>query len=130
MKIHLYVGTRNILYFYLFALFIYLFFIVVQIQLSPFSPHHDAPPHPFSPPTIELTLFGFLHMSFIHVPWWPPTLSPIIPISPSFWLLSDCSLFQCLWFYFACLFVLLIRFHLKVRSYGISLSPLALFHLA
>ena len=34
-------------------------------------------------------------------------------------VLSNCSLFQCLWLYFACLFVLLTRFHLKVRLYGI-----------
>ena len=32
--------------------------------------------------------------------------------------------------YFACLFVLLIRFHLKVRSYGICLSPPGLFSLS
>ena len=36
--------------------------------------------------------------------------------------------FQCLWLYFACLFILLIRFLLMVRSYGICLSPPGLFH--
>ena len=41
------------------------------------------------------------------------------PFPPPLWLLSVCSLSQCLWFCFACLFVLLIRFHLQVRSYGI-----------
>ena len=42
-------------------------------------------------------------------------------------VLSNCSLFQCLWLYFACLFVLLIRFQLKVRSYGICPHLLAYF---
>ena len=31
--------------------------------------------------------------------------SPNIPLPTPFWLLSVCSLFQCLWLYFACLFV-------------------------
>ena len=48
----------------------------------------------------------------------------------SLWLLSVCSLFPCFWFYFARLFVLLIRFQLKVRSYGMCLSQPGLFHLA
>ena len=26
---------------------------------------------PLWPPTLEPTPFGFIHMSFIHVPWWP-----------------------------------------------------------
>ena len=39
-------------------------------------------------------------------------LSPVISLPPPLWLLSVCSLFQCLWSYFACLFVMLIRFHL------------------
>ena len=54
------------------------------------------------------------------------------PLSPSslLWSLSVCSLFPRLWFYFAHLFVLLIRFHLQVRSRGICLSPPGLFHLA
>ena len=38
-----------------------------------------------------------------------PRFSPIIPLPSSLWLLSVCSLFQCLWLYFACLFLLLIR---------------------
>ena len=57
-----------------------------------------------------------------------PLFSPVIPL-PSPWLLSVCSLFQCLWLYFACLFVLLIKFHLKVRSYGVCFLPPGLFHL-
>ena len=44
------------------------FFIVVQVQLSPFSP--TTPPHashPHIPPSILLP-FGFVHVSFILVP--------------------------------------------------------------
>ena len=40
---------------------------------------------------------------------------PIIPYYPSLsssLILLDCSLFQCIWLYFACLFVLLLRLHL------------------
>ena len=59
-----------------------------------------------------------------------PLFSPIIPFPLLLWLLSVCSLFQCLWLYFACLFVLLIRFHLQVRSYSVCLSLPGLFHLA
>ena len=46
--------------------------------------------------------------------------SPFFPHYPGYCLFS---LFQCLWLYFACLFVFLIRFHLWVRSYCICLSP-------
>ena len=52
-----------------------------QVQLSPFYPHH-------TPPSI-LPPFGFLHVSFLHVPWQsfpffyplsPPT-SPLVTVS-------------------------------------------------
>ena len=46
------------------------FLIVVQVQLSPFSPHHGPPRHPSLPPTLKPNPFGFVHVSFIHVPWW------------------------------------------------------------
>ena len=59
-----------------------------------------------------------------------PLFSSIIPLPPPLWLLSVCSLFQCFWLYFVCLFVLLIRFHLQVRSCGICISPPDLFQLA
>ena len=41
-----------------------------------------------------------------------PLFPPIILLPLPLWLLSVCSLFQCFWLYFACLYVLLIRFHL------------------
>ena len=51
-------------------------------------------------------------------------LSPIISLCPPLWLLSVCYLFQCIWLYLvvAWLFVLLIKIHLQVRSYGICFT--------
>ena len=60
----------------------------------------------------------------------PFTLFPWNSLPSPLWSLSACSQFQCLWLYFACLFVLLIRFLLKVRSNGICPSPPGLFRLA
>ena len=82
-----------------------LFFIVVQVQLSPFSPHHYLPPHPSPPPNLSPTPRLALSMGpfYIFIDDSPP-FSPIIP-SPTLWLLSVCSLCQCLCLYFACLFV-------------------------
>ena len=83
------------------------FFIVVQVQLSPFSPH-NATPHtsPIStsyPRTYPLWLCPCVlyTCSFMVL----LLFSPIVPLPPPLWLLSVCSLFQCLWLYFACLFV-------------------------
>ena len=72
---------------------------------------------PFPPPTPSPVI---VHVSFIIV---PTTLFPWNSLLSPLWSLSAFSQFQCLWLYFACLFVLLIRFLLKVRSYGICLSP-------
>ena len=73
---------------------IFTFFIVVQVELSPFSPHHSPyPSHPHFPPLI-LTPFGFVHVSFIHVPWWPFPLFPPLshltsaPVTVSLFLIS------------------------------------------
>ena len=59
----------------------------------------------------------------------PFTLFPWNSLPSPLWSLSAFSQFQCLWLYFACLFVLLIMFLIKVRSSGICLSPPGLFHL-
>ena len=46
------------------------FFYCVQVQLSPFPPTTASHPRdPYLPPLI-LPSFGFVHVSFIHVPWW------------------------------------------------------------
>ena len=87
------------------AFYYILFKISVQIQLSPFS--HIILPCPPPAPLV------FVHGSFIHVPWPDLPLSvPVTPLPPPLWSLSVCSLFPCLWLYFAQLFVLLIRLHL------------------
>ena len=121
--------------FFMFSIFLFFYyfylFIAVQILLSTFSCHHYPQPHSCPPPTLNpfptLTLpMGPLYMFLDQL----PLLYPIILLLPPLWLLSVCFLFQCLWLYFVCLFVLVIRFHLKVRSYGICVSPPGLFHLA
>ena len=85
------------------------FVIVVQVQLSPLSPH-NSPPHPSHPhfPPLILLPFDFVQGSFIHVPENPSTLSFYYPLPPPLWLLSVCSEFHWLWFYFADLFVCLL----------------------
>ena len=77
--------------------------------------------HCFHPP------FVIVHMSFIIVPV-NPSPFPLLSLPSPLWSLSACSQFQCLWLYSACLFILLIRFLLMVRSYSICLSPPGLFH--
>ena len=89
------------------------FFTVFQVQLSPFSSHHSPhPSHPhlpplISPPSLDPTSLWLCPCvlytcSLMTLPPFPHYLLP-----PPIWLLSVCSLFQCLSLYFACLFVLL-----------------------
>ena len=104
--------------------------IVVPLQLFPFSPHY--PPLPYPPPASNIQssptllslpmgpLYMLLHLTL-------PLLSLVTLLPHPLWSLSVCSKFPSLWFYFARLFVLLIRFHLQVRSYGICLLPPAYF---
>ena len=78
-----------------------LFSIVVQVQLFPFSSITlPCPTHPHLPPSM-CPLYKFLDDPSPSFPSYHPP--------PPLWLLSVCSLFQCLWLYFACLLVLLIR---------------------
>ena len=109
------------------------FFIVVQLQLSPFSP--STLPCLNYPPSSTLSLSPnpvvFVHGSCIHVPRLDLSSSPPFILFPHFlWSLSVCSLFPHLWQHFAYLFALFIRFHLSVRSFGICLSLPGLFNLA
>ena len=97
-------------------------FIVFQFVVH-LSPHCSPLPHASPIGTVSLPPIVHTHESSIHVPLLDsPLLSPVIPFPPPLWSLSVCSLFPSLCFYFAHLFVLLIRFHLQVRSHGISLS--------
>ena len=90
---------------------------------------HPHPNHPHLPPLIPRPPW-FCPCVLYSSSWKPFRTFPHYPLPLPLWLLWVCSLFQCLWFYCSCLFVLLIRFHLKVGSYGLSLLPAALFHLA
>ena len=110
--------------FSLFQISFLLLFKYSCLRFHPTMPPYPTHPHlpPSNPPPLALPMCPLY--VFLNGP------SPIIPLPSPLWLLSVCSLFQCLWLYFACLFVLIIRFHLQVRSYGISLSPPGLFQLA
>ena len=101
-----------------FFFFLLLFFIVLQVQLSPFLPPY--PPGPSIPTSHPLSYPLWLCPCAVYTCSLRalPLFSPIISLPSTLWLLSDCSLFQCLWLYFVCLFVLLISLHLQVRSHG------------
>ena len=110
--------------FYFISILFYCSSIVVSMFLPPLPP---SPPIPTShPQTHPLELFPCVPYtcSLMVLPLFPP-----LSLSPSL-LVTVNLLFQCLWFSFARLFLLLIRFHLQVRSYDICLSPPGLFHLA
>ena len=53
----------------IFFFFNFLNFIVVQVQVSAFSPHDFLPPQPSPPPSLDSTpTLGFVYVSFIVVP--------------------------------------------------------------
>ena len=114
---------RRFRFIYLFIIF-KTFFIAVQVQFSVFSLHPSPPPSSVSTPPC------YCPCVLYNCSCKPFTLFPYNPLPSPVWSLSACSQFQCLWLYFACLFILLIRFLLKVRSSGISLSLPGSFHLA
>ena len=96
------------------------FYLLFSLLFNYSCPHFffttlSCPTHPHFPHSIPLyclhacSLMGTCSMGTLYMFLDDP--------SPSFlsyplWLLSVCSLFPCLWFCFAYLFVLLIRFHL------------------
>ena len=101
-------------------------FLLIFLLLFKYSCFHfhsimaPHPTHPGFPPSNPLPLA--LSMCPLHMFLDGP--SPIFPHypSPRSSLVTVCSLFQCFWLYFACWFVLSIRFHLQVKSYGICLT--------
>ena len=101
--------------------FIFLFFFQ-------FPHHHSPPPQPSPPLTPDPTPLWFCPCVLYTCSWKPFPLFPPLS-SPTSPLVTVSSLIKCFWLYCAWLFVLLIRFHLQVRSYGIFLSPPSLFHL-
>ena len=63
------------------------------------------PPQPSPPPTLDPTPHWFCPCVLHICSWKTFLLFPPYPFPPPLWLLSVCSLFQCLWLYFVCLFV-------------------------
>ena len=111
---------RNLKIFFCHSFLIFLsFFIVVQLQLLHLFPccspltHH--PLHLWLPQSIPTPLSVPMRPLFMFCDLPLPLLSPVISLVPPLWSLSVCSLSLCLWFYFAHLFVWLIRVHLYVR---------------
>ena len=60
---------------------LFLFFYCSSSCLH-FHPTTCSLPHPSPPPTLEPTPFGFVPMSFIHVPWWSFPYYPLLSFSP------------------------------------------------
>ena len=111
-------------------LFIDIYFNVVQVVTSIFPPPWSpAPCIPTSYPQtypIWLCPCVFYTCSLVDLPLFCPIITLPHPSGYcQFVLYFNLSGYILL----ACLFVLLIRLNLKVRSYGISLSPPDLFHL-
>ena len=71
--------------------FLHIFFIVVQVQLSPFPHHHSPLPQTFPLPTLDPAPLWFCHVSFTHVSEKPFPLFP--PLSPPTSALVTVSLF-------------------------------------
>ena len=117
---------------------IFLFKTIFLLSFNYSCPHFSPialpcpahPPYPTFNPPLPYP-FGFVHRSlymFFDLTLFLLSLLSLSPPFPSGHLV--CSLFPCLWLYFVCLLVLLIRFHLQVRSYSVYLSPSGFFHLA
>ena len=78
-----YLQIGRIVFFYLFI------FIVIQLQLSAFSPHPSSPFQPIPPPSPISTLpLYFVLVSFIVAPVNP---SPYYALPTPLWLLLHCS---------------------------------------
>ena len=106
-----------------FFSFTLLFFEYSYLHLHPTVPLCAT--HPCLPPLNLPTLAFFMCPLYMFLDG-PSPISLHSPSPPSH-LVTVCSLFQCLWLYFTHLFVLLNRFNLQVKSYGICLHNLAYF---
>ena len=112
----------------LFLLF-YICFLFFKYSGLHFSPHHSLPPQQSLPPTLDSsTLWLFPCVLYKCSLTTLPLFTPIIPSHLTSGYCQFFFLFQCLQVYFTSLLVLLIRFHLYVKSYSICRSPTGLFH--
>ena len=112
-----------------YFLFLKHFLLLFKYSFLP-SPHLSPTPQPSSPHSPVSNLPCYCPHVLYNCSCKPFTLFQHYPPTSPLWLLSPCSQFQCLWLCFACLFIFLIRFLLKVRSYGNCLSLPGLFYLA
>ena len=78
---------------------------IVSILTPPCSSH---PTHPHLPPLNLPRLALSMCPSYMFLDG-PSPVIPYYPLPAPLWLLTVGSLFKCLWLYFACLFVLLIK---------------------
>ena len=74
-----------------FYFIFFTFFIVVQVQLSPFSPHHSFPLQPAPLPTLDPTCLWFGPCVLYTCSWKPFPFTPHHPLLPPLWLLLVCS---------------------------------------
>ena len=89
----------------------YCFLLLFKYSCLHFPPPlPSAPPiptsHPSLPPTHILPPFALSICPLYRFLDDPCPIFPHYPFPTPLWLLSVCSLFQCLWLYFVCLFVL------------------------
>ena len=127
MKLTIEIPVLHILVFVFFFFFFYCCsstVVSISPHLIPSTPLLPASHSQYYPIWLCPCVLYTCSLTSLHL------FSPTSPLFHPLCLLSVCSLFQCLWLYFACLFVLFIRFHLQVRSYGICLSLPGLLHLA
>ena len=58
------------------------FLLLFKYSYLHFHPNMSPLLYPSLPPTLKLTPFGFVHVSIIHVPWWPFPYYPLLSLSP------------------------------------------------
>ena len=95
------------IYSFFLLLFLYFYFLLLFEYSCLHFPPPTFTPTLFIPASYPRTYPLWLFPCVLHTcSLMTPTLSPITPLPSPLWLLSGCSLFQCLWLYFACLYIL------------------------
>ena len=120
---YLIIIIQSMIYFFLIILLVFKYSCLHLLPTTPPTPATSLPW--FHPPLVLSMCPLYLFLK---------TLPPFIPIIPSHLPSGYCQIVLNFnvsgYILLACLFVLLIRFHLKVRSHGICPSLPGLFHLA
>ena len=84
-----------------FYFIFFTFFIVVQVQLSPFSPHHCPPPQPSPPPILNPTPIWLCPCVFYTCSFTTPSPPPLSPptstlVTVNLFLISTSLVMLCL----------------------------------